>query len=542
MKAVLIATDFLKDNDGSFKTLETNTGIHFVIKNVSNYLNVSEFDNFLSENNIDTIEFINPTHNFDDVYDVDADKSSVDFATDTVEGFLADYYSGTSINFTLHKTNYGAVTVPYIEDSPNKLILRVSFDTTALIDDTYARDNWEFLKLMYDNEPTSIPKTYVNDLNLGFDTIGTDFRDNNGYPNFIIKERFPTLDYRDYPKVLKVESTDELNTLKNSLTENEYLQEYIYNPNDVIEGKLKTYRTITMVYGNNLDSFNFMSPYVLTNSTTPSSTVDYDDNGFIQVWERPSFIQKLGLSNSANAIKNTYHFDETSKIILTDGNLKNIDELLIGDGLKTLDIEGLPSDIDDIMGWSEDYTTITGSTDEITTLVESIQSKSNLDWLVNIILEDGIKFSDLLHSSVLSLDKNDNSKVKFTTFQQIEEGDNFLIYDLSTQTYIIKNVISVEYTYEKINVYTLDVEPQDAFLTAEEGVESPRYVMLQHNPPGCLAWCCTYDAGWAFEQCINGGGSGYCGQTNTYEYCAPSSPAWHCYQCAPGCANCNVQK
>ena len=45
----------------------------------------------------------------------------------------------------------------------NKLIIRIAYDTTALIDDIYANDNWQFLKLMYDTDENSIPKTYIND-------------------------------------------------------------------------------------------------------------------------------------------------------------------------------------------------------------------------------------------------------------------------------------------------------------------------------------------------------------------------------------------
>lgn len=542
MKAVLIATDYLKDVDDSFKALETNTGIHIVAKNISNYINIVEFDEFLTNNNIDTIELISPIHRFDNVYDLDAQREYFEFAIDSIEGFFNTHYSGSSITFNWHSTKFGSITVPYVEDAANKLILRISFDTTALIDDTYAKDNWGFLKLMYDGDPLSVPATYINDSELGFDSIGTTIRNNNGFPNYIIKERFPTVNYMNYPKVLKVDNTTQLTNIKNSLLTDEYLQEYIYNPSDVTEGKLKTYRTITMVYGSNLDTFNFMSPYEHTNPTAPSLTVDYDDNGYIQIWERPSFLQKLGSFNHTNSIARTYHFDETSKIILTDGTTKNIEDLIVGDGLKTLDIPGLPSDNENVPGWSEDYSVVTGSTTEISTLVNHIYSAESLEWLINITLEGGIKFSDLYNSNVLSITNDNTGKVKFREFQHISVGDNFIVYDLTTQSYVQKIVESVEYSYEKLNIHTLDVEPQDAFLTSEEEVITPRYVMLQHNIGDCVGYCCYSDPGYGFEECINGGSSGYCSPSGFWEYCATTAPAGNCYQCVPTCAQCGAAK
>jgi hypothetical protein len=540
MKAVLIATDYLKDIDNSFKTIETNTGLHMVVKNISNYINIVEFDEFLSNNNIDTIEMISPKHRFDNIYDLDAEREYFEFGIDSIEGFFHSHYSGSSITFNWNQTKYGSVTIPTIEDTPNKLILRISFDTTALIDDTYAKDNWEYLKLIHDSEPSLIPATYVNDSELGFDSIGTTVRDNGGFPNYIIKERFPTVNYMNYPKILKLDDSTQLTNIKNSLLSGEYLQEYIYNPNDIIEGKLKTYRTITMVYGGNLDTFNFMSPYEHTNPTAPSLTVDYDNNGHIQIWERPSFLQKLGTSYEDNrALNKTYHFDSTSKILMNDGSIKNIDNLIIGDTLKTLDITGLPSDNENVFAWTEEYGVVTGSTTEIPTYVQDVNSTNTLVWLINLTLEDGIKFSDVQDSNVLSQDIKDPNKVRFINFSNIEIDSIFIIYDLITQSYLKKRVISIEYTYEDLNIYTLNVESQDSFLTTEEGVDFPRYVMMQHNaaPSNCTAWCCSSSA-YGFYQCINSGGEGYCNYSGYYEYCSTSSPNYNCNQCAPECASC----
>jgi len=99
------------------------------------------------------------------------------------------YYSGLTI--TKHVVDNDNQVTPNITDASNKLIIRQTYDSTALIDETYAKDNFEFLKLLYDESSSSIVNTYVNHPTLGFDMIGTTIRDNGNYPNYIIKTKIP---------------------------------------------------------------------------------------------------------------------------------------------------------------------------------------------------------------------------------------------------------------------------------------------------------------------------------------------------------------
>jgi len=142
------------------------------------------------------------------------------------------------------------------------------------------------------------------------------------------------------------------------------------------------------------------------------------------------------------------------------------------------------------------------------------------------------------NSTLLLESKTDLTKVNFSDFQHIEVGNNFILYDLTTQSYLKKRVDIVEYSYEMLNIHTLDVEPQDAFLTAEENVDNPRYMILQHNVGSCTAYCCTSPQYSGIYECLNNGSNGYCYGTYSYEYCASNPPSSGCFQCAPGCADC----
>ena len=66
--------------------------------------------------------------------------------------------------------------------------------------------------------------------------------------------------------------------------------------------------------------------------------------------------------------------------------------------------------------------------------------------------------------------------------------------------------------------------------------------MLQHNIGDCVGYCCYSEPGYGFEECINGGSSGYCSPSGFWEYCATTAPAGNCYQCVPTCAQCGAAK
>ena len=97
-------------------------------------------------NGIEVIEFINQSIGSNEGI-IDAEMTELS-THKTFNVLLSEYYSGSStVSVTIHNVESTSATVPFIEDASNKLILRNAYDSTALIDDTYAKDNFEFLKL-----------------------------------------------------------------------------------------------------------------------------------------------------------------------------------------------------------------------------------------------------------------------------------------------------------------------------------------------------------------------------------------------------------
>jgi hypothetical protein len=514
MKSVLVATDYLKDIDGSFKILEMNTNIGFVFRNMDAYINYELLDEFVQQNNINTIEVICPKVLYLDVIDVESEDNS---RMDTLANALVKRYSGDTFTVNVHYVETNAITVPYIEDNENTLIIRSAYDTTALIDDTYCRDNYEFLKLLYDQDSNLIPKTFINDSDFGFDTIGQDLRDNGDYPNYIIKERYPTTNYDEFPKILKIDNLQKLDEVKNNLSPNTILQEYIFNPNDVESGKLKTYRVVSLLYGSDLNVLDLFEPFIHTNPLPFAQTVDYAENGELQLWERGCYIQKYINKNKSRV---QYHFDNESKILLPDGSYTNINQVSQGTQLKTLLFPDMPlTEIgEEPWIWKKPFSELEEGLVVTSTEIETITQREEILWLMNIELANGSKFIDVEYAKALAKSQ-DEEEYQFKVMRDLSIGDSILLFN--NETNLIENsvIVDIKYTIEKLVIYKVDVEEIDAFLTFEENVETPKYAILQHNINGCTAVCCSSsNNAYQYPQCITNGG-GYCGGSYSYEYC-----------------------
>lgn len=475
MRSVLTAIDYIKDIDGSFKVLELNTGISIIPRTIEPYFNKTEFDNLLTQNNITTIDFIALKMGFEDVIDMEV----VNGQNEGLGAFLQRTYPNININLILISQE-NQIT-PILNDNPNKLIIRQSYDSNALIDETYAKDNFEFLKLLYDNDPNSIPKTYFVHPLLGFDSIGSSIRDNGNYPNFIIKKRYPTTNYETNPIPIKISTQEELTNLKNSISNDLILQEYIINLNDLESGKLKTYRSIGLIYGSNLDSINLFDPFIHTNSCSIDINVDYNNNE-LETWERPKYLQKY-----KSKVKLNYNSDSGNLIIKSDNTMVSPESLVLGDSVRSINLYNLP-DTDNqhiISSYTETQNNVfTGSTFS-NSVIENISSVYRNVWIRNLFLEDGIKFSDVENSEVLILR---DGMIKFINFRNINLTDQIVVVNKNDNQFTLKNILSESFIFSKEKIFTIDVEDVDVYLTMDESTPTPNYFIIQHNGPACRCW------------------------------------------------------
>jgi hypothetical protein len=562
MRAVIIGTDFMKDTDGTFKALETNTNIQLDTQWSLNF-DSTLFENFVLSNNFTEVVLISNQNNTSSEssytinYEINELRSINKNYTDnsipttrfnfTFNQYLESFLSGSTIQLTTISTDTTSTTIPFVEDTDDKLIIRLSFDTTALIDDNYARDNWGFLKLMFDTDNNSIPKCYINDEEFGIDSIGDTLRDNGNHPNYCIKKRVTPSDYKKYPILLKVSTIEELNVLKSNLEVDEYIQEYIFNTDDLFDGRLNSYRSIDLLYGSNLDIIN-LQVVEKTKNLPILSSADFDDTNQVQHWDRMRYLQKFYTVASEIAIEASA--TDNTKILLPNGTTKLATSLQLGDEVKTLNIPNIPDEdlILNLDEWSTSYDSVINDYQVSSTFLEHEAITSDYyGVLVTFNTESNTIFSDVGHAKIMV---KDGENVKFEKYGSLKIGDEVFIYDTNISQLITTTITDVNFRFDKFTAYTLDFEEIDWFITMEETENQNRYGLITHNfGYDCRFWSVTYNSGPGY--CINwttctGGGSfstcawdynlqGPCSRTI---YVGGKSPASFSY--SPGSADLNI--
>ena len=504
MRAVIIGTDFIKDTDGSFKVIETNTNIGMDV-NILDHIDSQTLTNFILDNSINEIHLIYSPSNLQIFEDVEIQEDARNFSN-----FLSQSIcSPNNIEYNFHRVDLNSVTIPHIEDSDDKLIIRVCYDTTALIDDVYARDNWEFLKIMHDNNTNSIPKCYINDTELGIDNIGEDLRDNGNHPNYCIKKRITPSDNKVYPKLYKVDTIEQLENLKLNLEVDEYIQEYIYNTEELIENKVFHYRSVDLVYGQ-LDSLN-LYVYNKTNMAPIVDSCDFDDNNRVQLWDRPRYVSKV--LNGTAEISVRLDADATTKIVMADDSIITADNLNLNNEVKSVHFSDMSSFTTDI-NWSGSYNSFSQNYNITSSKVIEKDTFNYYGPIVNIELDNGSIFSDVPHGrifNIVSIPNEDTIEtvVKLTNYEQLSIGDSILVLNNETNTIETKTIANVEYSFEELQAYRINIEESDLFLSMEETENQSVYGILTHNYDYDCAWmtiCCGY---FVFCADCTTGGYGY---------------------------------
>jgi len=535
MRAVIIGTDFVRDTDGSFKAIETNTNIHPGV-DLKYYFDVNVLDTITSGSSINEIHFINKRNlrsNYQQEIDITPESELISSNINNTGSFalhksLESYCQSKGFTFNHILLDPNSMTIPHIEDSENKLIIRISYDVTALIDDTYARDNWEFLKLMYDSNPSSIPATYINDTELGFDSIGTTIRNNGVHPNYMVKKRITPADNHIWPIMYKINTLEELNTLKSVLADDEYIQEYILNDSDLLDGRLTHYRSVDLIYGSNLDVLNLWNVQ-FSNAFELDTICDYDDENKIQIWERPKYIYKYNNNEKTGKIS----ADGSTKVFLPNNTLTLLSSLNLNDSVKSIVIPDLPlneADVD-LSIWSGSYTNLMQNFQvSSSALLDIVKKQDYTGFLYNIECTDGIKFSDVSHAMILKKELESGSLndhiIKFVPYSTIKQNDTLILFDSQTNGLVEKQVQSIVISYDNVEVYAVNFEELDLFLTSEE--TGNRYGLLTHNysydcksvtcSGNCIyGWGCTfsqtfysfYNLTLTNVRCLRCGGPGY---------------------------------
>ena len=493
MKATIIGTDLLEHN-GDVKILETNTNTT-IFNDGAEFLDYDALFTMLNDNSITEFHYIF----------TESDSHKPLNQPYIFKRKLQEKCTENNIAFTEYVVTQNSITVPYVEDADNKFILRQAFDTTALVDDTYCADKFEFFTLMSGSSYT--PNTFFVDSELGIDDI-SNISDNGNNPNVIIKARLPQYDTETYPELHKLELVNQLNDLKTALPTNYLLQEFIYDDDNLVEGRYSIIRSIDIIYGGNLDVIN-MGGYRQSTIIPLSFATTESLPGTTKLTQKSRY--KYITKQIGEYLRNDYHTDEESLILDYTGSLLDVDSIKLGDYVRSVDFVDFhdnhaakfeESKID-TFGWES---TLQQSIDTLTQTSSSLQMilSSSVDTIyIRITLEDGRTWVDA-PSCVYYIQESGSLNTRFEKVNKMYIGDKLITTNADTNELTTVEVIGLEMEHAQKVIYTLDFEPSDLFLVdIGDGVFG-----VMHNSCWCPYYYCGYYCNsWYCGNCGGGGKS-----------------------------------
>lgn len=461
MKALLLGTDYIKTIDGNYKVIETNTNIQIANDDV-NELDWNGLKTFIQTNNFTTVHLIanRTTTNFNVVFQ------------QMVETELG-------LNYVYDETSTDSITVPYIEDDENTFILRISYDTTAIIDDEYCKDMYSFLRAMQDSVYN--PKTYVPGVYDDFADL-EEFSYTGDKPNFIVKSRFPNYDKSILPKLYKVTTLAELNALKSTINTNtEFLQEFVHC--ETINNKSNIIRGLDIVYGSNLDVISMGGFKILHNITETIWDNTYDETGLLAKKDRAKYITYFRTNDG----RFDYVFDVDQEVLMADGSRKTFANLSENDMIKSINLSQLPLDENDyeVDTWTGLHTQFINEFSPSQTMVVTKASSPLVsDIFIKITLDDDTTWDDLPRTQVL-VKEPDTDIIRFKIVNNLQIGDVMEMFNTETETIVNKTVTGLEIIFKEDQIVgSMNTEPHDLYLP----LVANTYAIIQHN--GCLQPFC----------------------------------------------------
>jgi hypothetical protein len=437
MNSVLIGVDFAVTND-DVKLLELNTEV-----GISSPM-ISEFDfnslfSYITTNNISTLHLIykevHIAYQFIDVIKSQCLLNNITYLETLVEE--------------------NVLFIPEVTDNEETLILRLAYNSQAILDDLYCRDKSELIKLLFDNDlQDSIPKTYsiYNDGVTVSDNLIT-LNDNGVIPNLIIKKSLPDVFKKTYPAFFNLETNEELNNLKTSLPTETVLQEYLYSPNTVIDSTIVNHIRYWFLLSNGLSDVVDCGGYIGANSVQiEENLITYTDNKLDNIG-RAMFFSNPGKANSDGI-----PYDYVVKVKNPDDTYidKIAGNIQVGDVIQAVDVKTLDSNFN--RRQTEQWT-YTGPLEDLltytTATVISVMDKQIEDWFYKIEYTTG---TSLLPNGKLIL-VEDNGIVSFKNVVNLEVGDVIFNNPSSFST-----VTSISNEYYSGTMTIIDIDPSDVYI------------------------------------------------------------------------------
>lgn len=453
----MLGSDFMYDSNGVLKPIEINTAVGWDTNKIETddvVFNLNELNNFIVQNNFNKVIYIGGVFQFNKA--------------------LRTYYSGTTIDYQYYATDTRAITIPYVEDEPQTLIIRSAYDTTAIVDEEYCKDKIGFLNLIKTSN-YGCEFAYM-DNNVLISNITT-ITDNGEHPNFILKCRYPAYDRNVYPKLFKVSNTEELNVILQQVDSEYFLMPFYFNETKLYENHLKVYRGLNILYPPNLSSISVGGYSKITSLKYNYNVNEYDPNTFeLLPQHRDKYITK---SSSFGNPK----LEDTDLVQLHDGSWRTALDLQVGDLLKTVNFP-----IADNVNIQDELVILDITFEQLqsgsTYSTNNVLKKHRVDKINNIIklkFTDDTEWEDTENSSYLM---NQNGVVRFLQIINFKIGDKVILVDTLDPInvlYVEKEIKEISTVRSIMSGWEITVERTHVFLTKSTEGDTTSYAAIEHN-------------------------------------------------------------
>ena len=466
MRTVLIGSDFMYDQDGNLKPIEINTAVGWdnasKVEDDVDCLDLTNLYQFVTDNNFQNIHYVGDIQYFHKT--------------------LETHYTGSSVTYEYHAIGGLSITIPFIEDNDETLIIRSAYDTTALVDDTYCRDKVEFMKLIQ-SQSFGSQFAYIDENNTLVNTITT-IPNNGVHPNFILKSRYPGYDKEVYPKFYKVTTQEELDVVLENVTSEYFLMENYCNTTNSYEGHIKVVRSLNILYPPTLQSIH-IGQYTKLNENIFFTDVEYNSETYeINSEYRDSYTTSVNSNWLPKLL-------DTDLVEMADGTFKTALDLNVDDVIKTIDIPN-PNGTDNASytaNFGITYETLLSGTTYSTNKINALKRVNKLSYFYQLTFDDNSTWEDTGVSSYLI---ERNNEVQFENLFDVVSGDVVLLLNTTDglMDFVRKTVVSVTQIKKVFTGWFISVERTHLFLTKTTSTNNESFVSIEHNGPGCPVGCC----------------------------------------------------
>ena len=355
MKGILFSSDFVVDNNENERLLEINTDTAFL----NNALSLIDFTNFfgiLSSNNITEVSVVYK------------DELHSNFVNHLSQSLSENAPYITTFTKTIVELNSVFPTTP--EDNETKFILRLAYDETAVVDSEYAKGKLELLKLFVDNEDSSSVCNFYHSSSIDgtYNTLDGTINDNNSIPDFVVKKKLEQKQQGAFYKVGKTELSSEVRInefITSQSAEGDMIQQYHFNPSSVSSNnKITSIRSFNIIYGANLDIIPLLDYQIESIFDLPTNLSTEIDNTIINNLLSPKHYYEFATNFTKQPQKTKGGLLGTHEIIMEDDSLTQIQNLIVGDRVKSYFISGSPmrDNVEAVFNWENEGNTLpTGS-------------------------------------------------------------------------------------------------------------------------------------------------------------------------------------